>query len=270
MCHRVNKTFQKFPKSESSNSHHLSTSSSLWRSRPQTWAQLLRCIFPPWRPSQRVLDPNSSFPKLHSSCSSLTRLSSNSNLHWAPPPPYDEAAATSSSCSFSACTTPFIVLAPLEHLLLLPLTTDGRLCSRHLLLHLASHQFATSSSLQEPAFQCGATYHQLPYLHLHFPFPKWFLSNSNSSIHPTGSSQNLPPEPERKIRSFYVAIIIPFLSLQSKSIKIQHSLANSGTCHFGDNDLKWLMIHPGGSATTCSHKQRICHRINYSNTVCST
>lgn len=165
MCHRVNKTFQKFPKSESSNSHHLSTSSSLWRSRPQTWAQLLRCIFPPWRPSQRVLDPNSSFPKLHSSCSSLTRLSSNSNLHWAPPPPYDEAAATSSSCSFSACTTPFIVLAPLEHLLLLPLTTDGRLCSRHLLLHLASHQFATSSSLQEPAFQCGATYHQLPYLH---------------------------------------------------------------------------------------------------------
>ena len=172
MCHRVNKTFQKFPKSESSNSHHLSTSSSLWRSRPQTWAQLLRCIFPPWRPSQRVLDPNSSFPKLHSSCSSLTRLSSNSNLHWAPPPPYDEAAATSSSCSFSACTTPFIVLAPLEHLLLLPLTTDGRLCSRHLLLHLASHQFATSSSLQEPAFQCGATYHQLPYLHSsisHFP-----------------------------------------------------------------------------------------------------
>ena len=165
MCHRVNKTFQKFPKSESSNSHHLSTSSSLWRSRPQTWAQLLRCIFPPWQPSQRVLDPNSSFPKLHSSCSSLTRLSSNSNLHWAPPPPYDEAAATSSSCSFSACTTPFIVLAPLEHLLLLPLTTDGRLCSRHLLLHLASHQFATSSSLQEPAFQCGATYHQLPYLH---------------------------------------------------------------------------------------------------------
>ena len=85
---------------------------------------------------------------------------------------YDEAAATSSSCSFSACTTPFIVLAPPEHLLLLPLTTDGRLCSRHLLLHLASHQFATSSSLQEPAFQCGATYHQLPYLHSsisHFP-----------------------------------------------------------------------------------------------------
>lgn len=97
---------------------------------------------------------------------------------------------------------------------------------------------------------------------LHFPFPKWFLSNSNSSIHPTGSSQNLPPEPERKIRSFYVAIIIPFLSLQSKSIKIQHSLAISGTCHFGDNDLKWLMIHPGGSATTCSHKQKICHRIH--------
>ena len=49
-----------------------------------------------------------------------------------------------------------------------------------------------------------------------------------------------------------MAIIIPFLSLQSKSIKIQHSLANSGTCHFGDNDLKWLMIHPGGSATTCA------------------
>ena len=102
------------------------------------------------------------------------------------------------------------------------------------------------------------------------PFPKWFLSNSNSSIHPTGSSQNLPPEPERKIRSFYVAIIIPFLSLQSKSIKIQHSLAISGTCHFGDYDLKWLMIHPGGSATTCSHKQKICHRIHYSNAVCST
>ena len=134
ICHRVNKTFQKFPKSESSNSYHLSTSSSLWRSRPQTRAQLLSCIFPPWRPSQRVLDPNTVeqfFPEAalllllpHQTFLKFEPALSTSSTLW--------RSCSSSSCSFSACTTPFIVLAPPEHLLLLPLTTDGRLCSRYL------------------------------------------------------------------------------------------------------------------------------------------